>query len=247
MNTTIQHPLTLPPFQRLWLDACTDPLPTLPSCPCLCTISSNCKGDSSFPNQRMHTIMIVSGTWWSHKGFILVDLYKFGKEYKRVGILPEGLMYCFFLSYGLLRCFCCFVGLTPLLLGAGSNTTSPHKFGSTCTTKMWVQRQCLSERWLTKWSLASNTFHDFGRFFKIKRQMLPHHVPGCCAELLHAGQWAYQINNIKLRVPNLSSYKTQHKSKLDKQFEKSEKRQDTFKNSWDLDWQMGLLVRSLWL
>jgi hypothetical protein len=25
-------------------------------------------------------------------------------------------MYCFFLSYGLLRCFCCFVGLTPLLL-----------------------------------------------------------------------------------------------------------------------------------
>jgi hypothetical protein len=43
------------------------------------------------------------------------------------------------------------------------------------------------------------------------------------------------INNVKLRVPNLSSYKTQHKSKLDKQFEKSEKRQDTFKNSQDLD------------
>jgi hypothetical protein len=43
------------------------------------------------------------------------------------------------------------------------------------------------------------------------------------------------INNVKLRVPNLSSYKTQHKSKFDKQFEKSEKRQDTFKNSRDLD------------
>jgi len=43
------------------------------------------------------------------------------------------------------------------------------------------------------------------------------------------------INNVKLRGPNLSSYKTQHESKLDKQFEKSEKRQDTFKNSRDLD------------
>jgi hypothetical protein len=44
-------------------------------------------------------------------------------------------MYCFFLSYGLLRCFCCFIGVTPLLLGADSNTTSPHKFGSTCTPR----------------------------------------------------------------------------------------------------------------
>jgi hypothetical protein len=35
------------------------------------------------------------------------------------------------------------------------------------------------------------------------------------------------INNVKLRVQNLSCYKTQHKSKLDEQFEKSEKRQDT--------------------
>ncbi len=33
------------------------------------------------------------------------------------------------------------------------------------------------------------------------------------------------INSVKLRVPNLSSYKTQHKIKLDKQFEKSQKRQ----------------------
>ncbi len=33
------------------------------------------------------------------------------------------------------------------------------------------------------------------------------------------------INNVKLRGPNLTSYKTQHKSKLHKQFEKSQKRQ----------------------
>jgi hypothetical protein len=43
------------------------------------------------------------------------------------------------------------------------------------------------------------------------------------------------INNVKLRVQNLSRYKTQQKSKLDEQFEKSEKRQDTFKDSRDLD------------
>jgi len=33
------------------------------------------------------------------------------------------------------------------------------------------------------------------------------------------------INSVKLKVPNLSSYKTQHKIKLDKQFENSQKRQ----------------------
>jgi hypothetical protein len=115
MNTTIQHPLALPPFQRLWLDACTDPLPTLPSCPCLCTIQSNDKGApvSEIKKSTLSWLSVVHGD--CSKDSILYTCINLEKNMRDCEFYPKDWCTVFFCHtvfsavfvalYGWLHCY----------------------------------------------------------------------------------------------------------------------------------------------